>query len=81
MCWDKLIYKHWTRRQSHFAHYSPNPIYHEAESEEHYNSKVRLKEHLEKILCAVTFANPIDKMIEGCFSSRFQETAALVADG
>ena len=42
---------------------------------------LKMIEHLEKILCAVTFANPIDKMIEGWFSASFQETAAIVADG
>jgi len=32
---------------------------------------LKMIEHLEKILCAVTFANPVDKIIEGRFSASF----------
>lgn len=32
---------------------------------------LKMIEHLEKILCAITFANPHDKLIEGRFSASF----------
>lgn len=41
---------------------------------------LKIVDQIEKILCAITFATPYDKLIEGKFSASFQEMALNASD-